>query len=60
LLRTLHDVKIGSVLRDELPKLIGALGDEDFFADRLQRQNAGEGTLLVAWSAGQAIGVVFL
>jgi GNAT superfamily N-acetyltransferase len=60
LLRTLHDVKIGSVLREELPKLIGALGDENFFADRLQRQNAGEGNLLVAWSAGQAIGVVFL
>ncbi|MET8765307.1 GNAT family N-acetyltransferase [Lentzea sp. NPDC004782] len=45
---------------DDLPSLVGRLGQEGYFADRLERQDAGHGVLLTAWRAGVVVGVVYL
>ena len=37
-----------------------ALGTPDYFADRLRRQNAGLGTLFIAWRTDQPVGIVYL
>jgi probable F420-dependent oxidoreductase len=44
----------------ELPALVRSLGQRDFFTDRLERQRAGRGVLLVAWLAGNPVGDVYL
>lgn len=44
----------------DLPALVGSLGQERFFADRLARQRTGRGRLLVAWLAGVPAGDVYL
>ncbi len=37
-----------------------ALGQEEFFEDRLLRQEEGRGQLLVAWSGDRVVGAVYL
>ena len=44
----------------DLPSLVGRLGQEGYFADRLKREDAGRGVLLTAWRAGLVVGVVYL
>jgi ribosomal protein S18 acetylase RimI-like enzyme len=44
----------------DLPSLVGRLGQEGYFADRLKRQDADRGVLLTAWRTGLVIGVVYL
>ena len=44
----------------ELELLPAALGDPEFFADRLRRQADGHGVLFIAWLAGRPVGVVYL
>lgn len=44
----------------ELPALVGSLGQRGFFTDRLDRQRAGRGLLLVAWLSGLPVGDVYL
>jgi GNAT superfamily N-acetyltransferase len=44
----------------DLPALVDSLGQERFFAERLGRQRAGRGLLLVAWLAGTPVGDVYL
>ena len=44
----------------DLPALVAALAQRDFFVDRLARQRAGRGLLLVAWLDGNPVGDVFL
>jgi ribosomal protein S18 acetylase RimI-like enzyme len=47
--------------RDEdLAALVEELDQEEFFADRLARQAAGHGLLLVAWQGNRPIGDVYL
>jgi GNAT superfamily N-acetyltransferase len=45
---------------DDLYGLVQALGQWHFYIDRLNRQQAGRGELITAWSAGQALGAVYL
>jgi GNAT superfamily N-acetyltransferase len=40
----------------DLVALVAALGQRDFFADRLARQHEGRGVLLVAWLAHRPAG----
>jgi GNAT superfamily N-acetyltransferase len=44
----------------DLVALVAALGQRDFFADRLARQHEGRGVLLVAWLAHRPVGDVYL
>ncbi|HKO84088.1 MAG TPA: GNAT family N-acetyltransferase [Actinomycetota bacterium] len=44
----------------DLIALVAALGQRDFFADRLARQHQERGVLLVAWLAAQPVGDVYL
>ena len=44
----------------DLLGLVAALGQRHFFSDRLGRQRAGGGVLLVAWVDGRPVGDVFL
>ena len=44
----------------DLVALVAALGQRDFFADRLARQHQGRGVLLVAWLAARPVGDVYL
>lgn len=45
---------------DSIALLGGALGNEDFFADRFERQKDGHGMLFIAWLDGKPIGDVYL
>ncbi len=47
-------------LADDLPALVDTLGQRPYFVDRLARQRAGQGILLVAWHAFAAVGDVYL
>jgi len=40
--------------------LVAELGQAGYFADRLERQRAGLGMLLVAWSGARPVGAVYL
>jgi hypothetical protein len=40
--------------------LTDCLGQCEYFADRLARQDRGEGVVLVAWLDGRAVGDVYL
>lgn len=46
--------------RADLPALVRSLGRRDFFAELLDRQEAGKGRLLVAWLSGVPVGHVYL
>ncbi|HUQ58489.1 MAG TPA: GNAT family N-acetyltransferase [Lentzea sp.] len=45
---------------DDLPSLTRRLGQEPYFAERLDRQANGRGVLLTAWHAEVLVGVVYL
>lgn len=53
-------VEVRQACTDDLGALARALGQREFFADRLARQAAGDGVLITAWSAGQVIGADYL
>jgi GNAT superfamily N-acetyltransferase len=44
----------------DLPVLVRAMGQPDFFADRFDRQRRGLGELLIAWIDGAPVGNVYL
>ena len=44
----------------DLPALVSALGQQRWFSDRLARQRAGGGVLLLAWLEGRSVGDVYL
>jgi GNAT superfamily N-acetyltransferase len=44
----------------DLAALVAVFGDRHFFTDRLARQHAGHGVLLVAWLDNRPVGDVFL
>jgi GNAT superfamily N-acetyltransferase len=46
--------------RPDLPRLIAALRQPEYFADRLDRQAHDRGVLLVAWMADHPVGAVYL
>jgi GNAT superfamily N-acetyltransferase len=52
------EIRPGSVA--DLGTLVAVLGQRHFFTDRLARQHAGGGVLLVAWLDGRPVGDVFL
>jgi GNAT superfamily N-acetyltransferase len=60
-MRAVHSVvEIRQACTNDLDALVRALGQRLFFANRLQRQDAGRGALLTAWSGSQVIGAVYL
>jgi ribosomal protein S18 acetylase RimI-like enzyme len=56
----MSDVEIRPARPADLALLVGTFGDEDFFTDRLARQQRGLGILLTAWSDGSPLGDVYL
>jgi GNAT superfamily N-acetyltransferase len=44
----------------DLPALVSVLGQRRWFSDRLARQRAGGGVLLLAWLEGRPVGDVYL
>lgn len=53
-------MEIRKACADDLYGLVQALGQWRFYIDRLRRQQDGHGELITAWSAGQALGAVYL
>ncbi len=45
---------------EDVERLIHELGQRDFFQDRIARQKAGNGVLLIAWSSDHPIGDAYL
>lgn len=56
----MRDLTIRPARPDDLAPLTQRLGQERFFADRLDRQSNGRGVLLTAWHDGMVIGDVYL
>ncbi|TCO53563.1 GNAT family N-acetyltransferase [Actinocrispum wychmicini] len=56
----MRDVVIRQADPADLAALVASLGDEDFFTDRLARQQDGLGVLLTAWHAGDPIGGLYV
>ena len=50
------NVEIRSGSDADLVALVAAMGQRDHFTDRLARQQAGQGVLLVAWLDGRPVG----
>lgn len=55
-----HDLTIRPASPDDLALLTRALGEAAYFTDRLTRQNADRGELLVALRADRPVGHVYL
>jgi ribosomal protein S18 acetylase RimI-like enzyme len=55
-----RELDIRRATRGDLAPLAVALGSYEMFADRLARQEAGRGLLLVAWTGGHPVGTVYL
>src|SRR6266545_4947436 len=53
-------VEIRRVSLADLPALVATLGQVRYFTDRLDRQEAGRGMLLVAFMGGRPVGDVYL
>ncbi|MEW9547602.1 GNAT family N-acetyltransferase [Nonomuraea sp. NPDC050783] len=51
---------IRQAARADLRPLIRSLGQEHYFRDRLAKQDAGHGLLLVAWEREEAVGDVYV
>ncbi|SEG57119.1 Ribosomal protein S18 acetylase RimI [Nonomuraea solani] len=51
---------IRQAVHADLPALIRSLGQETYFTDRLARQDAGHGFLLIAWDEEVAVGDVYV
>lgn len=56
----MRDLHIRPARPTDLAALTGELGQGPYFADRLSRQQRGDGLLLTAWRAHRPIGVVYL
>src|SRR4051812_9596947 len=56
----LSDLEIRPACRDDLDTLATALGQSDYFAERLVGQGERRGVLLTAWKHGRVIGDVYL
>jgi ribosomal protein S18 acetylase RimI-like enzyme len=56
----MSEVEIRQAQWEDLEVLATALGQEQFFADRLTRQQRGRGALLTAWLDRKPIGDVYL
>jgi GNAT superfamily N-acetyltransferase len=54
------DVRVGPAAAGDLSAVAGALGQSHYFASRLKRQEAGLGTLLVAWLGKEPVGSLFV
>lgn len=54
------EVAIRQAVGVDLPSLVRALGQPEFFADRLARQRRGRGVLFTAWLDSEPIGDVYL
>jgi GNAT superfamily N-acetyltransferase len=55
-----NDLLVRTAEPRDLEAMTRAMGDADYFADRLARQDAGRGQLLVALLSGQPVGHVYL
>ncbi|WP_345568958.1 GNAT family N-acetyltransferase [Nonomuraea rosea] len=53
-------LEIRQAVHSELPAMVRSLGQWAYFSDRLTRQEAGHGLLLVAWDRGLAVGDVYV
>ncbi|MFL6141527.1 MAG: GNAT family N-acetyltransferase [Labedaea sp.] len=56
----MRDLEVRPARLADLEALVGALGQQQFFIDRLARQNSGRGILLTAWKGARAQGDVYL
>ncbi|MET0237744.1 MAG: GNAT family N-acetyltransferase [Kibdelosporangium sp.] len=56
----MSDVEIRPAQQADLEALVGTFADEDFFVNRLARQQADQGVLLTAWVENTPIGDVYL
>ncbi|MEV6236967.1 GNAT family N-acetyltransferase [Lentzea sp. NPDC051838] len=56
----MRDLTIRPALPDDLASLTRRLGQDGYFADRLDRQSENRGVLLTAWHADVVIGDVYL
>jgi GNAT superfamily N-acetyltransferase len=54
------ELKIRPGSDGDLPGLVAVLGQRRWFSDRLARQRAGGGVLLLAWLEGRPVGDVYL
>ncbi len=59
-LRPVIPIDVRLATADDLPALVNAFGQEEYFAHRLDRQAAGAGDLFVAWRDGRPVGDVSL
>jgi GNAT superfamily N-acetyltransferase len=55
-----HELSIRPARVSDLPALTRAFAQEHFFAERLQRQRAGRGVLLVAWIGNEPVGDIYV
>lgn len=55
-----NDVEIRRARAGDLRAIPAELGDQEFFADRVARQDDGRGVLLLALSGGLPVGTVYL
>lgn len=53
-------VHVKVVVSGDLAGLIGSMGQEEYFVDRLARQEAGKGFLLIAWIDEVPVGGVYV
>jgi ribosomal protein S18 acetylase RimI-like enzyme len=58
--RQVVTMEIRSATADDLPALVAAMGQREFFTDRLASQENGFGLLLVAWIDADAIGRIYV
>src|SRR3954465_14904905 len=56
----MRDLEVRPARLADLEALVGALGQQQFFVDRLARQNSGRGILLTGWKDGHPQGDVYL
>jgi GNAT superfamily N-acetyltransferase len=56
----MSDVEIRQARAEDRGVLARSLGRDAYFADRLERQNAGHGVLFTAWDRGRPVGDVYL
>lgn len=54
----METLEVRPALDADLPEVVAALGQREFFVERLERQRAGNEALLVAWVDGRPVGDV--
>jgi ribosomal protein S18 acetylase RimI-like enzyme len=60
MVEVVRDLQIRPAAAGDLPALTAALDQERFFTDRIERQRAGRGVLLVAWLGEAPVGDVYV